>query len=320
MTCTRGQPGAGAVILDAVLRPAVLALAGVAAALGVAVPAPSRPAPPDIAAYRGLGTWVDIYDPGPFRNPERAVQAMKRRGVKTLFLQTGNYRQTVDVVKPARQVRFIEAAHAAGLRVVAWYLPSFASPAQDLRRSLAAIRFRTPSGQRFDSFGLDIEASIVRNVSLRTRRLLSLSKAIRQAAGPAYPLGAIIPSPRGIELLPRYWPRFPYSRLAALYDVFVPMGYFTYRTRTLRAAYDYTVRNAALIRRSTGNPSVPIHLIGGVADAASAAEVRGFVRAARVCGVTGGSLYDFGTTTAAHWSALATLRRPLQAASATACY
>jgi hypothetical protein len=302
-----------------VTRLVALALAAVAFALVLS--SSSRPAgEPSLAAYRGLATWIDIYDPGPWRAPERAVESMKRRGVRALYLETGNYRQRVDVFKPAAVARFIEAAHAAGLQIVAWYLPSFANPARDLRRSLAAVRFRTPRGQRFDSFALDIEASVVPNVALRTRRLLSLSAAIRQAAGPLVPLGAIIPSPRGMELLPKYWPRFPFADLAESYDVFLPMGYFTYRTRNLRGAYDYTVRNAALIRRATGDPSVPIHLIGGIADAASTAQVRGFVRAARACGVVGGSLYDFGTTTPGHWASLAALKKPPSSASSTACY
>jgi hypothetical protein len=297
-----------------------LALAALGVSLSVALPASSSPrVQPNLAAYRGLGTWVDIYDGGLFRTPERAVHGMKRRGVRTLYLETGNYRTRTDVVQPAAIGRFIEAAHAAGIAVVAWYLPSLTNPPRDLRRSLAAVRLRTPTGQRFDSFALDIEASLVRSISLRNRRLLNLSAAIRQAAGPAYPLGAIIPSPRGMQLLPKYWPRFPYAGLGAIYDVFLPMGYFTYRTRSLRAAYDYTVRNAAIIRRATGDPSVPIHLIGGVADAASTAQVRGFVRAARDCGVAGGSLYDFGTTSAGHWASLAALRKPSTAPS-TACY
>ena len=39
---------------------------------------------------------------------------------------------------------------------------------------------------------------------------------------------------------------------------------------------------------------MPIHLIGGVADSSTAAQTRGFVRAARECGVIGASLYTTG--------------------------
>jgi hypothetical protein len=295
---------------------AAAALAGIA--LAVAGSAQTADAPIGTAVYRGLATWVDIYDPKLFANPSAAVRAMKKRGVRTLFLETANYKSSRAIVKPASIARFVESAHATGIRVVAWYLPAFERPAVDLRRSLAAIRFRTPSGQRFDSFALDIEASVVRNVPLRNKRLLALSQGIRNAVGPDYPLGAIIPSPRGMQLLPKYWPRFPYLQLADVYDVFLPMGYFSYRTRSSQGAYDYTVRNVAIIRRATGDPLVPIHAIGGVADASTTAQVQGFVRAARQCGTTGASIYDFNTTSVSQWSRLRLVAKRLP--STNACY
>src|SRR5206468_2176981 len=127
--------------------------------------------------------------------------------------------------------RLVDAAHAAGLRVVAWYLPTLLYPARDLRRVLAALHFTTPAGGRFDSFALDIEASDVRTVSLRNARLAVLAAALRAAAGPAYPLGAIVPSAVGMELHPKYWPDFPYAQLRQSFDVFLPMAYFTYRVK-----------------------------------------------------------------------------------------
>ena len=293
-------------------RLAGLAFAAIAIYLFFATAAGSaRTAAPSLAAYRGLGTWVDIYDSASWAHPESVVAKMKARGVRTLFLETGNYRQSVDVVRPSGQARFIDAAHAQGMTVVSWYLPSFAAPKKDLRRSLAAIRFRTPSGGRFDSFALDIEASVVKNVGLRNTRLLNLSAEIRQAVGAAYPLGAIIPSPRGMQLLPTYWPNFPYADLGLTYDVFLPMGYFSYRPTDLGGAYGYTVRNVALIRRGTGNPHVAIHAIGGVGGDVNAAQVNAFVRATRDCGVTGASLYDFTTTAAGGWKYLRSV--PLRA-------
>jgi len=268
---------------------------------------------PSLAAYRGLGTWVDIYDPVAWSHPEASVARMKARGVRTLYLETGNFGQSVRIVHPALAARFVDAAHALGMKVVAWYLPSFGPSKVDLRRSLAAIRFTTPGGGHFDSFALDIEeASVVKNVALRNKRLLALSAAIRQTAGPTYALGAIIPSPRGMQLLPTYWPGFPYADLAETYDVFLPMGYFSYRPTDLGGAYGYTVRNVALIRRGTGNPEIPVHAIGGVGGDTSAGQIGAFVRATRDCGVIGASLYDFTTTVSSGWKRLRSVRlRPL---------
>lgn len=290
------------------MRITALTLLG-AAALALSAAAGSAPSVgPALDAYRGLATWVDLYDAKDWGRPEAAVLAMKSRGVRTLFLETGNYSRTVDVIRPKLAGRFIDAARAQGLMIVAWYLPSFANPDRDFRRAMAAIRFRSAKGQLFDSFALDIEASVVKNVPLRNRRLLALSARIRTAVGRTYPLGAIIPSPRGMQLLPRYWPRFPYAALAQAYDVFLPMGYFSYRPTDLGGAYGYTVRNVSLIRRGTGNPGVAVHTIGGLSQSSSVTQVRAFVRAARDCGVIGASMYDFSTTGPKSWKQLLGVR------------
>jgi hypothetical protein len=115
----------------------------------------------DLSAYMGLGTWVDLYDGRVLANPEAEVAKMAKRGVGTLFFETSNYGSRQDIVRPARVARFVEAAHANGMQIVAWYLPSFTSLVRDKRRSLAAIDFTTPGGEQFDSFALDIESSLV---------------------------------------------------------------------------------------------------------------------------------------------------------------
>src|SRR5207253_543500 len=146
-----------------------------------------------------LGTWIDVYRRQAWRAPEATSARIAAPGAGTLYLETGNYRQRTDLARPAGLGRLVEAPHAQGLQVGPCYLPAFDSPVLDTRRALAAIRFRTPLGERFDSFALDIEASVVRSVPLRTARLLLLSRRIRGAVGPGYPLGAIIPSPVGME-------------------------------------------------------------------------------------------------------------------------
>jgi hypothetical protein len=274
-----------------------------AAALCLAVPAGGAP-PRDTSAYEGLGTWVDIFDGTVLAKPEAAVARMRDLGVTTLYLQTSNYTQKVDLVRPTALGRFIDAAHANGLRVVAWYLPSLGNVARDLRRSLAAVRFRSPTGNAFDSFALDIEAEVVRSAKTRSTRLLGLSRALRQAVGPNYPLGAIVPSPRGMELRPAYWPGFPYEGLAKSYDVFMPMGYFTYRYKSAAAARAYTEANLEILRTETGNEALVVHAVGGLAGPATLAQVRAFSTAAADGGAIGASLYDYATTSAAEWRVL----------------
>jgi hypothetical protein len=257
----------------------------------------------DLSAYMGLGTWVDLYDGRVLANPEAEVAKMAKRGVGTVFFETSNYGSRQDIVNPPRVARFVEAAHANGMQIVAWYLPSFTSLVRDKRRSLAAIDFTTPGGEQFDSFALDIESSLVKPASKRTARLLTLSRRLR-AAEPELTLGAIVPAPRGMERLPWYWPGFPFTQLAQTYDVFLPMGYFTYRSRLASFSGVYTQLNIDLLRTGTGNPALPVHPIGGIAGNASIAQVRAFARAARNGRSLGASLYDFAGTTAGHWRAL----------------
>ena len=87
------------------------------------------------------------------------------------------------------------------------------------------------------------------------------------------------------------------------------MGYFTYRSKLPGFTGVYTQLNITLLRSWTGNPALPVHPIGGIADTASAAQVRAFTRAARDGKSLGASMYDFATTTPGQW-------RELQAANA----
>jgi hypothetical protein len=268
------------------------------------------PADSVVDAYRGLGSWVDIYERTSWADPERAIAGMHDHGVRTLYVETSNYRRKLPIKFAAKQARFIQAAHRAGMQVVAWYLPGFRDIRKDYWRSMKAIRFRTQSGQRFDSFALDIESPEVANPYVRTRRLVELSERIRRAVGPSYPLGAIIPTPLGMKDNPTYWPGFPYGALAKLYDVFVPMTYFTWRVSGMDEAHAYTTACIQIIRHEVGSRSVPIHVIGGISDESTSGEADGFVHAVREEGVIGGSYYAYhGTVTNGLWPELRRIPR-----------
>src|SRR4051812_27201325 len=143
----------------------------------LALPATASAAP-DIGAYRGLGTWVSIYSGNTLADPAGWGGARKAGGVRTLYLEPANYRQSVDIVRPRTISAMIEAAHAQGIEVVAWYLPSYARLAVDERRAEAAIDFTTAGGQRFDGFALDIESDVVRSLPLRNRQAKRLARAL----------------------------------------------------------------------------------------------------------------------------------------------
>ena len=253
-------------------------------------------------AYSGTGSWVSIYDTAAWRSPERVVRTLASHRVHTLFLQTSNYRQSVDVVRPAKVGRFLDAADAAGISVVGWYLPSLASPSRDLRRALAGARFRSPAGNGFDSFALDIESTKVRSFALRNQRAVAFAAAVHGALGAAYPLGAISIAPVGNS--PTYWPSYPYRELAPHVDVFLPMTYFTARTSGAAGVSRYTAANLRIIRSQIA-AAFPIHPIGGEARHAPLAEVKAFLRSAKSANTLGTSLWEYGEMTPGHWSALA---------------
>jgi hypothetical protein len=256
-----------------------------------------------VGAYRGLAAWVDIYDDDGWANPEVAVAAMAGLGVRTLFLETCNYKCKRELFKPDILSRWVDAAHASRMRIVAWYLPGFDDLHRDRKRSLAAIRFRSATGQSFDSFALDIEARLVSPVARRNRRIVELSQQIRKAAGARYPLGAITP--------PWFYDwggPFPYAELDRWYDVFVPMIYFGGMSSGAAAARRAARLNIEQIRNGTGDPTTRVHAIGGIADELNGAEVGAFVRAAQRRGAIGVSLYDFFTSGPEDWTSLAAFR------------
>lgn len=278
--------------------------------------APAHAAPEATAddPFAGVGTWVSIFM-ATWDSPREHVRRMHERGVTTLYLQTSSSQTPVNqkIFQRAKVGRFIDAAHARGMKVVAWYLPPLANVPAEYDRAMAAIRFRSSSGQRFDGFALDIEPSArTPGVPKRNENLLRLSRRIRRSVGATYPLGAIIPSPIGLRRSPEFWPQFPYAGIGRYYDTIVPMSYHTYRVQGREATYEYTRKNIAILRRHYG-PEVRIHMIGGEADASNGRETRAFVRAANDARVLGASLWHYGSHAAHDWEAL----RRLHSASAT---
>jgi hypothetical protein len=285
----------------------VLALSLLVAAAGAGTAPAAKEADPSV--FGGLGTWTDIYDGRVYAQPEATAARIAARGVKTVWAETANYRASADVVQAQRLGRFVDALHANGVRVVAWYLPGHVNHGLDIRRARAMLSFRTPTGQTFDGIALNIEGTKLRDVALRSKRAVDLTRRIRNGAGDT-PLAIVPFNPRGLERRPTTWPRFPWAELAAHADAFAPMIYTGGAYKGFDATYGYVTRAIRLLRTHTGNPSVPIHVAGGVADRLGSEELEGFAAAVEDDGGTiGVSLYDWETTPASHWRVLSALSR-----------
>jgi hypothetical protein len=258
-----------------------------------------------LAAFRGLGAWVDVNDHT--NDPATIVPLVRdlaKRGVKTLYIESARFKSRTDIAYPRALGAALDEAKARGMYVVAWYPPYFTNVEFDLRRSLAAVNFRSPEGNRFDAFGPDIEQFGVKNHAERNRRTVEYSRRLRAASD--IPLAAIVYPPTQLQRRPGLWPDYPWEAFGRYYDIVMPMAYWTFRTGDAKGAADYTTRNAVLSRQWTGRPT---HVIGGLAEDANPAEIAAYVSAIVESGSIGGSIYDVRTTTAAQWLELAALNR-----------
>ena len=256
-----------------------------------------------VSVYRGAGAWVDQYDTSVLDNPYPALAEMKRKGVRTVYWETGCWRlsRSDDFRDQVATELAIDQSHQLGMKIVAWYLPGLDDVRLDMRRTRAALRLRTDRGERFDGFAPDIEAQRVGPISARNLALMRYSRALRRYVGDDYALGAIVPDQRSSTISPGLWPGLPYGSLAPIYDVFLPRAYSTYRGRGASYVYEYTRANVEYVRAVTRRP---VHIIGGLDPGLRASEPRAVVRAARDAGAIGASFYDFVGATPATWRAL----------------
>jgi hypothetical protein len=86
-------------------------------------------------------------------------------------------------------------------------------------------------------------------------------------------------------------------------DLWMPMSYYTYRSTEsgLRSAYLYTVDSVDRLRQRVGDDQVPVHLIGGLAEASTPDDYLDMERAARATDALGWSVYDYATTGTWAW-------------------
>ena len=271
------------------------------------------PPGPDIVAFSGLGAWIDVYDwSDAFNDTNTArittadIDRMADHGVQTLYVQSSKSEAPTDILEPERLLPLIARAKLRHLTVVAWYLPSLENHALDLQRLLAVARLTG-----VDAVAVDIESQKVADVAERNRRLLELTSGLRSAL-PRMAIGAIVYPPVVTDVLnPMLWPNFPWRELAPSYDVWLPMNYQSFRKADsgYREGYRYTAENVDRVRAHLGSSTVPVHVIGGIADETTAGDVAGMLRAAVERRALGGSLYDYRTTPEALWASLRPFRR-----------
>ena len=273
------------------------------------------PPPRTLDPYRGLGTWVDSYDfdpayvPGDITVAPSDLADMAAHGVRTVFLQSSRSdRRAIGLVSdPWLLAGFLLAADRTGMAVVAWYLPKWSDDDEDLDRLLAIDRFSV-LGRRFDGLAVDIEWNRDGLGAIeRSDRLVDLSDRLRRTVGDD-PLGAIVMPPVITdEINLAYWPGFPWGEVAPLYDVWLPMGYWSFRSEEHADPAFYVAQNIRRLRADLDDPEALVHAIGGIGAADGSAlvdpgeplatidDLAPFVGALVSEGAVGGSIYDWAT-------------------------
>lgn len=296
-------------------RLVALACAAVAL-LALPLPAGAGAGSADVDSFRGLGTWVDVYDyvpgfqgdGGPPPVTVDSIDDMSALGVRTLYLQASqdDDRLKGQTVDKELLGKFLRRAHENNIDVVAWYLPQFDDVEGDLRRIEALADFRT-QGERFDGIALDVEyTQALPDPAARNEALVELTGRAREAVDDR-PLGAIVLEPLLLEEVnPNYWPDFPWKKIRDDFDVWLPMSYWTNRDEEsgFRDGFAYTEENIRRVRKHVGDDDAVVHAIGGIADTAATSDYLGFVKAADRRDAIGYSVYDFNTTTSGVWARL----------------
>jgi hypothetical protein len=291
--------------------------AGLVLALGLALVAtaalPAGAGGASVEPFRRVGAWIDVFDYAPRlqtagtapRVTPDSVSDMAALGVRTLYVQVANPdgAPSNELTDRTELRAILQRAHAHDMAVVPWFLPALTSPADDLAvvKQIMALR---AGGERVDGLGLDLESTEVADVPLRNRRTVAFARRVRTLVGASVPVASIVYPAVQLEVLnTTLWPDFPYRAVARYTDVWMPMSYYTYRSQEsgLRSAYRYTVDSVDRLRRHIGNPDVPVHVIGGLAEDSTPDDYLDMARAARATHAVGWSIYDYATTGSWSW-------------------
>jgi len=270
--------------------------------------------------YKGLGAWIDAFDYSPnyaVDDPPltpAVVEELAAANVKTIFIQAArNDERSAGLLEDRWLLaEILVGAHDRDMAVVAWYLPKFVpGEVRDFRQLEALVDFEV-LGHRFDGVAVDIEADpepTDEELAIQNAELIRLSQQLRQISGDDV-LGAIVLPPPLIEdVNDKFWPDFPWTELGPLYDVWLPMSYWSGRSNEsgYGDGYFYNAESTRRIRDHIGQPDAPVHGIGGIGGVtgerdfssgeilAAATDLPLFAESLRDTDSIGGSIYDWQT-------------------------
>jgi len=246
----------------------------------------------DISAVGGKGMWLTTW-PSSYLDVSRVVSRAKAAGLHQLWIRTGGSHEGWYGDRFLRPL--LPAAHAAGIKVIAWDFPTLSDPLRDVRRADRVLT-GTFGGQRIDGFSPDIETITEGTFNSDQRVRVYLSR-IRRDAG-RLPIIATVLRPT-----PAMLASYPYRAEAPYVDVFAPMVYWS--CTEPGAATLQSILPLAKLR--------PVHVIGQSFNMASmggrhgmptAREIWRFLDVAKRAGAVGASLYLYEQTHRPQWRSL----------------
>jgi hypothetical protein len=252
------------------------------------LPLPAGKKAASLAAVSGKGIWVTNWKTSEVDVPG-IVSRAKRAGLHNIWVRTGGSKQGYygQLILP----ELVPAAHAAGLKVVAWDFPFLSDPAADAARAKKAL------ATGIDAFAPDVETTAEGTYATAKRVTLYLS-LVRAYAGDR-PIAATVPRPT-----PKRRASFPYAAFAPYADVFAPMVYWSCN------------EPGKLVRQSLTELGrwLPVAPVGQAYDMAEDGGRRGkptyqetlrFLDYARRGGAIGASLWTIEEIGPGQWQALA---------------
>ncbi|HEX9057937.1 MAG TPA: SH3 domain-containing protein [Ktedonobacterales bacterium] len=249
----------------------------------------------------GKGMWFTNYLPH-HSDVQALVRAAKLAGLTHVYAEVGispygfYARGTLD--------RLLPAAHAAGLKVIAWVYPYLSDVSGDVHLTQEVATYQTPSGDHPDGIATDIEEMI------DTPAVFAYGQLLRALLGPDELMVASV-------MHPLTHPNYPYAAIATSWNVIAPMDYWHGRRDRAYAPADvqrFVATSLTGIRGAVG-PSFPIEELGqtydmytddgaGASSAPSPDEIAADIDAARRLGCIGVSYFEWQTATQAEWRVL----------------
>lgn len=244
----------------------------------------------------GKGMWIWVPEKVERGSIAKLIARAQRVGLTHVYVRTGSSR--MGFYAQDYLDRLLPAAHAAGIKVYGWDFPYFQNVRADVRRSVEAIRHRTPSGHRIDGFVPDIE-TIHEGTRISGAKAARFGRLLREAVGPGYPLLVAVPRPSATRIAD-----FPYAKVIRHFDAVAPMVYW------LNRQPDTDIVGTLRYLAQFGKPVVPIgqaydgRFEGGRKGTPPRSEILRFMAAAEAYGATGVSFWSWQHADRKVWRAI----------------